>query len=81
MAATCVGAGDSRLAGRTFRLCALDEASQVCFSAGKLQESVLFCPLMQGVVFSPSFMRRHLSVAIKQNTESVKVTNQRYTNH
>ncbi|KAL3148087.1 hypothetical protein ABBQ38_15521 [Trebouxia sp. C0009 RCD-2024] len=28
VAATCVGAGDSRLAGRTFRLCALDEASQ-----------------------------------------------------
>ena len=32
VAATCVGAGDSRLAGRTFKLCALDEASQVCFS-------------------------------------------------
>ena len=29
IAATCVGAGDSRLAGRTFKLCALDEASQV----------------------------------------------------
>ena len=29
MAATCVGAGDSRLAGRNFKLCALDEASQV----------------------------------------------------
>ncbi|DBA71486.1 TPA: hypothetical protein ACH3X2_14306 [Trebouxia sp. C0005] len=28
IAATCVGAGDSRLTGRTFKLCALDEASQ-----------------------------------------------------
>ncbi|KAL3140824.1 hypothetical protein ABBQ32_14194 [Trebouxia sp. C0010 RCD-2024] len=28
VAATCVGAEDSRLAGRTFKLCALDEASQ-----------------------------------------------------
>lgn len=28
VATTCVGAGDPRLAGRTFRICAIDEATQ-----------------------------------------------------
>ena len=29
VAATCIAAGDPRLAGRNFRLCAVDEATQV----------------------------------------------------
>jgi AAA domain len=32
VAATCVGAGDPRLAGRYFKVCAIDEATQVGFA-------------------------------------------------
>lgn len=34
VAATCIGAGDLRLAGRAFKLCALDEATQVPAETG-----------------------------------------------
>ncbi|KAK9866541.1 hypothetical protein WJX84_006717 [Apatococcus fuscideae] len=41
VAATCVGAGDPRMEGRSFRLCALDEASQAV-------EPAALVPLLHG---------------------------------
>ena len=41
VAATCVGAGDPRLEGKTFRLCCLDEASQAV-------EPAALVPLLKG---------------------------------
>ena len=41
VAATCVGAGDTRLEGKTFRLCCLDEASQAV-------EPAALVPLLKG---------------------------------